>query len=330
MKVTLAINNYNYARYLPEAIASAVAQDYPGCEVMVVDDGSTDDSLEQARAYSEEIKLVALPHRGQISAVNEALRQATGDLIFLLDADDLFDVDKVRKVVEAIHRQEIQDEAFILYHPMRIIDAERQVRPGQMPVRVKRIERLFSETGKWCRICTLPEVKKYIGRHGFPPFLGSGPSCLVLSRAMLDKIYPLPDDRRAYADSLIVRRGLAVGPMYCLNQVLGSYRVHGNNIWFGRSHKKDLRRYFVFLRSQVAIIEGLYQQQGIFEPFDLYASMEAWYYFKRMGSPRGLTGVSLRMLQRSWYWKNVVFALRGFSLAAWWRLQRKIRFLQPV
>src|SRR5687767_9120832 len=97
--VSVLINNYNYARFLPDAIESALSQTYPAVEVIVVDDGSTDESAEVIRSFGTRIVPVLRPHGGQGAALNAGASVARGDLLALLDSDDYFVPDKIERIV---------------------------------------------------------------------------------------------------------------------------------------------------------------------------------------------------------------------------------------
>ena len=73
MRVSIIINNYNYGQYLGSAISSALSQSYSSVEVIVVDDGSTDNSQEVIGNYTKSIVPVVKPNGGQGSAFNEGL-----------------------------------------------------------------------------------------------------------------------------------------------------------------------------------------------------------------------------------------------------------------
>jgi glycosyltransferase involved in cell wall biosynthesis len=71
--ISVVINNYNYGRYLAQAIRSALAQTYSRQEVIVIDDGSTDNSLEVAAAFGDSTRVVAKANGGQASAFNRRI-----------------------------------------------------------------------------------------------------------------------------------------------------------------------------------------------------------------------------------------------------------------
>ncbi len=89
---TVLIDAYNYGEYIEEAVASALGQDFPPeeREILVVDDGSTDDTHERLRKFGEAIRYLRKPNGGQASAFNFGFEHARGEVIALLDADDVW------------------------------------------------------------------------------------------------------------------------------------------------------------------------------------------------------------------------------------------------
>lgn len=81
---------FNGERYLAEAIASILAQTRPPLEIIVVDDGSTDRTVQLAQSFGEAVCLVRQEHRGVSAARNHGARVAQGELLAFLDADDLY------------------------------------------------------------------------------------------------------------------------------------------------------------------------------------------------------------------------------------------------
>jgi len=94
--VSVIIPCYNAARWVGATIESALAQTWPRCEIIVVDDGSTDDSLAVARSFETRgVRVLTQPNLGAAAARNQALRTARGEFIQYLDADDLLAPDKI-------------------------------------------------------------------------------------------------------------------------------------------------------------------------------------------------------------------------------------------
>jgi glycosyltransferase involved in cell wall biosynthesis len=88
--VSVVIPAYNYGRYVGEAVDSALAQTCPAVEVIVVDDGSTDDTRDRLARYGDRIRYVYQENQGLSTARNTGIRAAAGNFIAFLDADDAF------------------------------------------------------------------------------------------------------------------------------------------------------------------------------------------------------------------------------------------------
>ena len=84
--VSIVIDNFNYGRFLGAAIDSALAQTYPHVELIVVDDGSTDDSREVISSYGDRVSAVFKPNGGHASAFNAGFRASHGCIVMFLDA----------------------------------------------------------------------------------------------------------------------------------------------------------------------------------------------------------------------------------------------------
>jgi glycosyltransferase involved in cell wall biosynthesis len=120
--VTILIDTYNYARFVGRAIESALQQEYAGprLQILVIDDGSTDDTAEVVRRYAHRIRYIAKDNGGQASALNLGLREAEGDIVCLLDGDDYFYPGKVQLVADAFwHRPDVG----LVYNEFDIVDS---------------------------------------------------------------------------------------------------------------------------------------------------------------------------------------------------------------
>jgi len=94
LTVSVVIPCHNYGRFLPQTLASVLGQTYPVREIIVVDDGSSDDSAEVATSFPG-VRLIRQPKQGIAGARNSGAAVATGDLIAFLDADDLWPADSL-------------------------------------------------------------------------------------------------------------------------------------------------------------------------------------------------------------------------------------------
>ena len=103
--VSILIPAFNAGKWIADAIGSAMTQTWPNKEVIVVDDGSRDETLSIARACaSKEVKVVGQANQGAAAARNQAYAICQGDYIQWLDADDLLGPDKIAKQIEAVER----------------------------------------------------------------------------------------------------------------------------------------------------------------------------------------------------------------------------------
>lgn len=101
--VSVIIPNYNYGRFLSEAIESVLAQTYSCREIIVVDDGSTDNSLEVLVRYEKNgVKVIRQKNCGVGAARNVGVRASSGDLVAFLDADDFWMPQKIEKQIERL------------------------------------------------------------------------------------------------------------------------------------------------------------------------------------------------------------------------------------
>src|SRR3990172_4791472 len=121
--VSIIIDNYNYGRFLRDAIDSALRQTCRDVEVIVVDDGSTDDSRDIIRGYGDRITPILKANGGQASALNAGLARSRGDVVIFLDADDVLAPGIARRVSEVFAAN--RDAAKVQYR-MEVIDVQSQ------------------------------------------------------------------------------------------------------------------------------------------------------------------------------------------------------------
>ncbi len=127
--VSVVIPAYNAERFLPSTLESALAQTYPNFEVIVVDDGSVDETANIVEYFSRKdsrISLIKKENGGVSSARNLGIRKASGQYVAFLDADDIWSCNKIAEQIAALHDDGIETcvAAFSLY---RLINANDEV-----------------------------------------------------------------------------------------------------------------------------------------------------------------------------------------------------------
>jgi len=116
-KVSVVIPSYNCARYLPAAVDSVRAQSYPDTEIIVVDDGSTDETPAIAERYGRQIVYIRTANRGAAAARNRGIRASNGEYLAFLDADDWWEPTKLAEQVPELEKDETVG---LVYTDMRV------------------------------------------------------------------------------------------------------------------------------------------------------------------------------------------------------------------
>lgn len=132
VKVSVVIPSYNSARYVVVAVESVLAQTYLDFEILVVDDGSTDNTKEVLSEYGDAVQYFYKPNGGVSSARNYGIEKARGKYVALLDADDLWLPEKLAKQVAVL---EADDEIGLCYVAAEKVDENLQT-VGQIEARV--------------------------------------------------------------------------------------------------------------------------------------------------------------------------------------------------
>jgi glycosyltransferase involved in cell wall biosynthesis len=211
--VTVLIDTYNYGRFIGEAIDSVLSQDFPmeQVEILVVDDGSTDDTAERVKKYGSGISYLHKPNGGQASAFNFGLKRAKGEIVFLLDADDYFLPGKLRRIVEEFGKH---PEVGTIYHRLEELDAgsgkTREARFGFVPV-----------SG------FLPA-----DRDKLLTYMPHQTSSLAFRREVLRRLLPIPESMRIQADGFVELVAILLAPVHALTEPLAVYRIHGKNLCY--------------------------------------------------------------------------------------------------
>jgi glycosyltransferase involved in cell wall biosynthesis len=215
--VSIIIDNYNYGRYIKAAIDSALEQTYLNTEIIVVDDGSTDDSQEIIKSYKEKIKPILKSNGGQASAFNAGFKESHGDIICFLDADDLYLPSKVAEVVKAFTRLKDVDWVF---HPLQSVKTDELEKENCNLLINSESEITYLEIDFGNQI-----------RAGKQPTFVPQTSALSFSRKILEKVFPIPQDQRVYigVDTYAAMACVSLSKGCILNEGLSVYRLHDDN-----------------------------------------------------------------------------------------------------
>ncbi len=244
-RVSIVINNHNYARFLDDAISSCLGQSYPNKEIIVVDDGSRDNSREVMERYADRVICIYKPNGGQASAINEGFLHCHGDLILFLDADDMLERDVLSQCVQVWDGQ-----ATKVHYRLDIIDETGAV-IGQDPGTSIKLPEGDVSSGLLTR-----------GHYITPP--GSGN---IYSRKFLDAVMPIPAEpfRRA-ADSYLYILAALHGEIRALPRVGGKYRMHGANGFLKKrrfSTPRDLEGALQRHERCLALIDKFVAERGL-------------------------------------------------------------------
>lgn len=241
MLYSIIINNYNYGRYLKKAIDSALGQTYPEFEVIVVDDGSTDNSVDVIQSYGDRIVPVFKPNGGQGSAMNAGFAKSRGDLILFLDADDWLEPTALERVFASY-----SEGVSHLYYQLAMKN------PAGEALGTFQLELNELDAGADAWVAVIER-----GAVNFPPT-----SANVFSRKALKAVFPIPEEMfRIRADVYLLHTAVFQGGAVAVVEPLANYLVHGSNLWFrdGANKRVGKRRLGLNRYSSKQFQKGLLQ-----------------------------------------------------------------------
>ncbi len=210
--VAIVIDNYNYARYLVAAVESALAQSYDAVRVIVVDDGSTDESREFLSGYADRVELILKENGGQASAFNVGYAACREDIIIFLDADDVL----LPHAADLVAGRFAREPALVkVQYRLEVIDAA-----GRLTGEVKPLPHLALPQG---------DMRRAELAFGFD-LVWLATSGNAFRREAVAELFPIPEKRfRLCADRYLVHLAALLGPVASLDDIGGRYRVHGAN-----------------------------------------------------------------------------------------------------
>ncbi|MEO5842927.1 MAG: glycosyltransferase family 2 protein [Acidimicrobiales bacterium] len=209
---TVVITNHNYGRFLDQAIHSALAQRDVHVEVIVVDDGSDDESHDVLAQRRTAITAVRQPNLGQGAAINTGFLFSRGEVVLFLDADDVLDVDVVARCCDAFAKD---PGAVRVQFVLRGIGAAGDDLGTTVPADPRRLPRGDCRAAILSRADDLP----------WQPTSGNAFRATALARVL-----PMPDEQyRICADHHLSNLTPLLGTVLVLDKPGGRYRVHGSN-----------------------------------------------------------------------------------------------------
>lgn len=154
--VSVVTPTLDQGRFIGETIASVLSQDYPALEYVVVDGGSSDETLEILRRHSSALRSFVAPGEGQSAAINRGLRATTGEIVAWLNSDDTYLPGAVQKAVAYLLEHQTVD---VVYGDCDYVDSAGQVlRPYPVaPFDYRRLVRTA--------VCSIPQPAAFLRRR---------------------------------------------------------------------------------------------------------------------------------------------------------------------
>jgi glycosyltransferase involved in cell wall biosynthesis len=261
--VSVIVDNYNSGRFLEETIDSALDQTYPNTEVIVVDDGSTDDSREIIDGYGDQIVPVFKENGGQASAFNAGFRLSRGQVIFFLDGDDMFFPTTVEAAIGVFGSGVAK-----VHWPLRVID-EHGENTGQV-----------DPSGE------LPEGdrRQIVIRDGPSNCVIAPTTGNAWARTFLERVLPIPKEEwRICTDLYLHTLAPLFGRIRRRSEPQAAYRVHGQNARGGKPFDERLQIDLDFYERACAALSRVCQDMGV--QVDLAAwKSKAWVHWLRLAT----------------------------------------------
>ena len=209
--ITVLVDTYNYGHFIEEAIDSVLAQDFPPeqREILVVDDGSADDTAARVRKYGDRVHFFCKPNGGQASALNFGIERARGEIVAFLDGDDYWLPGKLQRVAEEFHKH---PGAGMVYHNFFY---KRDASRDQLP-----LSGLAGVSG------FLPDDRKSLLGYDIPLN-----AAMAFRRSVLQRLLPIPQSLIVQADAHLSACVIFVAPIVYIDEPMTVHRVHAGNLW---------------------------------------------------------------------------------------------------
>ncbi len=255
MRLSVVINNYNYGRYVGAAIDSVLAQTHGDFELIIVDDGSSDDSREVIGRYRDSrIRTIFQANQGQGAALKAGFAAASGDAIALLDSDDEWHPQKLALCADVLKNR---PDISLLQHGLEIVDRSSRLVRQQPSTHVGDYD-------------PMPDYARLKFELPFGPT-----SCVVGNRSYFGRLAFDTAAWRMAADTPVIAGLSVLGRCHFLAENLTRYRVHGENGFDGKQDPASLlalrRRFYQSVDDHLALLPGRHERHP-FEKSSAYQS----------------------------------------------------------
>ena len=263
-KFSIIVPVYNVEKYLPKCLDSLVNQTYKDIEIICINDGSTDNSLQILEKYAindNRIKIINQENQGVSIARNVGIDNATGDYILFLDSDDCLELDACQKIVEKLDK-----DIDILFFGYK-----------------------FLKNYKSCKICSYPDDmnnKKYISPINLNICINKL-SCRTVwgkvykTKRLKDLNIKFPTNLNFGEDTLFIISNLINNSsIKVINDVLYNYRTDNNNSLTKIDYKKQLDQLLILIKE----FDLLFSDKNIDEKLKLYIYDDTFYLISLLWS----------------------------------------------
>jgi glycosyltransferase involved in cell wall biosynthesis len=210
-RVTVLVDTYNSADFIEEAIDSVLAQEFPPeqLEIIVVDDGSADDTAHRVKKYGDRVQYFYKSNGGHASALNFGISRAAGEIVAFLDGDDYWLPGKLKSVAFEFEKN---PETGMVYHNFVYKQEPSQaLRPA---------DGLTGFSG------FLADDRNSLLNYDLYPT-----ATLAFRRSVLQRLLPIPDSLVVQADAHLSACVVFIAPIKYIDKPLTVYRVHAGNLW---------------------------------------------------------------------------------------------------
>ena len=259
-KITIAIPVYNGSNFMKVAIDSAIAQTYDNKEILVINDGSTDNGETEkiALSYGNKIRYIKKENGGVATALNLAIKEMKGEYLSWLSHDDMYKPFKLEKQVEVLNK--LQDKNTIIFSNVELIDERGDI---------------FCTTN-YSNLLTHEELCQGI----YPVIKGTVNGCsMLISKECFNKVGLFNENLKTSNDYEMWLRLFKKFNCYLIEEPLIQYRIHKNQDTTKSPYTlKEANKLWVDIINNLTVkeIEG-----WGFEPFNVYMDLYFQMYYSK-------------------------------------------------